>query len=61
MTVDDWPQGDEEEAIWDILNSAGDADARKVIKAVGWGKIASGLQGAEDTKFRKRFPKSKYG
>jgi len=52
---------DEEEMIWDILKTTSDADARKVIKTVGWDKIASALQGAEDRKFRKRFPKVKYG
>jgi hypothetical protein len=51
----------EEEAIWEILDTASDSDARQVIKAVGWGKIASALEGAEDRKFRKRFPKVKYG
>lgn len=52
---------DEEKMIWHILNTARDADMRTVIKAVGWAKIAGALEGAEDRKFRKRFPKAKYG
>ncbi|MCB8959859.1 MAG: hypothetical protein H6651_06075 [Ardenticatenales bacterium] len=50
----------EEEAIWDILNSASDASARQVIKKVGWDKIAGMLSGAEDRKFRQRFPRQSY-
>lgn len=59
----DAPRGitfdDEEKAIWHILITASPAAARKVIQVVGWNKIASALEGAEDRKFRAKFPKPK--
>jgi hypothetical protein len=50
----------EEERIWSLLDTASDADARKVIRHVGWERIADALEGAEDDKFRAKFPKATY-
>ncbi len=52
---------DEEQRIWYLLDFAPEADARKVIKFVGWGTIADALEDGEDTKFKKKFPKAEYG
>lgn len=51
----------EEEKILDLLLTASDADARRVIKWIGWGDLAEALEGAEDSKFRSRFPREQYG
>lgn len=57
-----WQVADsEEEKILDLLVTASDADARRVIKWIGWGDLAEALEGAEDTRFRSRFPREQYG
>jgi hypothetical protein len=55
-----WVADDEEERIWYLLDTAPPADAREVIKHIGWSRIADALEGAEDRKFRAKFPQKAY-
>jgi hypothetical protein len=49
--------GGDENRCMDLLNTASDADAKWVIKAIGWDRCKSEL----GDKFSKKYPKAKYG
>lgn len=55
-----WDSEADEERGWLLLETASDADARQVIKYLGWDELAGFFDGVEDDKFRKRFPKAQY-
>jgi hypothetical protein len=52
-----YTDGGDEARCMDVLNSAPDADARYVIRKIGWGRCEDELGGT----FSKKYPKAQYG
>jgi hypothetical protein len=53
--------GDDEDAIMDILKTAPDADARKLIKKFGWKRLYDKIDDGFGEDFKDTFSKAKYG
>lgn len=52
--------GDDEDAIMEILETAPDADARRLIKDFGWKRLYDEIDDGPGEEFKERFPKSTY-
>ena len=45
---------------WDVLDTASPADAREVIRRIGWDQLDDFFDGEENDKFRAKFPRAKF-